>query len=277
MARRRLSVAQRPVQALDVRSVARNLNFSKDRNQSSSSSRSTSRSHSPMPAQRGLLPEHCVDAAAASIETPLMKALQEIISIATDILDTPVNSFVTRPAACQEMVQKVQTVGQAWDDNPEWPGRGWYVQLLLAVAGLSRVVEWWEAEKGFWNFNDDDQDEPLLFVMKPAREEQRFEQSFKNALDSTWSSPTVSVGPLPRTSSPVVILSDGDNRSQPSERQSLSTTPAPAAPAERPKALAAEELRLMAEHAKSVNIVMELSLGGEIIEWVNPAWREVIG
>lgn len=230
-----------------------------------------------MPAQRGLLPEQGGDDAANPIETPLMRALQEIISIATDILDTPTNAFVSKPASCQEMVQKVQKVGQAWDDNPDWPGRGWYVQLLLAVAGLSRVVEWWEAEKGFWNFDDDDQDEPLLFVMKPAaREEQRFEQSFKSALESTRSSPAVPVAPLPRTDSPAVLLSDGDGRSQHSDQRSQNTTPAPVL-TERPKAQAAEELRLMAEHAKSVNIVMELSLGGEIIEWVNPAWREVIG
>ena len=61
----------------------------------------------------------------------------------------------------------------------------WYVQLLLAVASLSRVVEWIEAERQFWNFGDtstsiagregggnetgdEEGGEMLTFVLKPV-------------------------------------------------------------------------------------------------------------
>ena len=50
------------------------------------------------------------------------------------------------------------------------------MQVLLAIASLSRVVEW-EAEKQFWNFNvsaskdnDDKQEKPLTFVKSSDRE-----------------------------------------------------------------------------------------------------------
>jgi len=47
----------------------------------------------------------------------------------------------------------------------------WYVQVLLAVASpQSRLSNGGKQKKQFWNFddNDDEQDEALLFVMKPA-------------------------------------------------------------------------------------------------------------
>lgn len=84
--------------------------------------------------------------------------------MATEIQDTPVATLIARPGSCSEFIHRVQQIGKAWDENP-WPCRGWFVQLLLAVASLSRVVEWWEAEKGFWKFDDDNEsgdNEPIL-------------------------------------------------------------------------------------------------------------------
>lgn len=102
---------------------------------------------------------------------PYIPALQDIVSIAVDVIDTSIHSLTARPGACSEIIAKVQDVGRNWDEHSDWPGRGWYVQLLLAVAGLSRVVEWWEAEKGFWNFEGDDDDaaqdaEPIRFIVR---------------------------------------------------------------------------------------------------------------
>lgn len=111
-----------------------------------------------------------------SVQLPqdlFMATIHEIITVATDIIDTPISTLISQPKTCAEFVQKVQGVGRAWDEHPDWQGRGWYVQLLLAVAGLSRVVEWWEAEKQFWNFEEDNDEEmePLTFVLKPEDEE----------------------------------------------------------------------------------------------------------
>ena len=151
--------------------------------QSGQSSRSTSRSRSPLPPisshpsfseysnnstynrrSSRILVDDPVD--------PLMAALYEIITVATDIGDLSVAQLTSQPKIMEFMVQRVQNIGRIWDDHPDWHGRNWYVQVLLAIASLSRVVEWWEAEKQFWNFddNDEEQAEPLIFVTKPAED-----------------------------------------------------------------------------------------------------------
>ena len=146
-------------------------------------SRSTSRSRSPLPlsaAEMASSPRSSSSVAhrrSSRFEmenlqlTPdlFMVTLYDVIGIATDIIDTPISKLIAETKLCMVFVQKVQKVGRSWDEHPEWQGRGWYVQLLLAVAGLSRVVEWWEAEKQFWNFEEDDDQEvePMTFVVKP--------------------------------------------------------------------------------------------------------------
>jgi serine/threonine-protein kinase RIM15 len=99
-----------------------------------------------------------------------MNNLYELISVATDIIDMTITYLTSQATNVEAIVQRVQTIGKAWDDHPDWHGHNWYVQVLLAVASLSCVVERWEAEKLFRNFdaNDGKQDEALLFVMKPA-------------------------------------------------------------------------------------------------------------
>ncbi|KDQ14975.1 hypothetical protein BOTBODRAFT_54888 [Botryobasidium botryosum FD-172 SS1] len=85
---------------------------------------------------------------------PFMVTLHEIITTATVILEMPISTLTSRPKIFFELVQKVQTIGKAWDGHPNWHGRDWYVQLLLAVASLDHVVEWWGVEDQFWNFQD---------------------------------------------------------------------------------------------------------------------------
>jgi hypothetical protein len=115
-----------------------------------------------------------------------MGTLQAIIVIATDVTDLPIARLTSEPHACSKIVHRVQALGRAWDEHPDWHGRTWYVQLLLAVASLSRVVEWFEAERQFWNFDeassasvagreggcdetgDEEGGEMLTFVLKPV-------------------------------------------------------------------------------------------------------------
>lgn len=105
-----------------------------------------------------------------------MTALYDLIAVATDITEMTINQLTAQPKICETFVERIQNIGKAWDRHPNWHGRNWYVQVLLAVASLSRVVEWWEAEKQFWNFddNEEEQDEPLAFVTKQTdRSEER--------------------------------------------------------------------------------------------------------
>ncbi|KAF9974442.1 hypothetical protein BGZ73_002127 [Actinomortierella ambigua] len=82
--------------------------------------------------------------------TPFILTLQELISVAQLMLDTPLKTILDNVGACTNFVVKIQTIGRAWDDNPTWPCKAWYVKALLAVAGLARVVQWWEAERSHW-------------------------------------------------------------------------------------------------------------------------------
>ncbi|EFI27681.1 AGC/NDR protein kinase [Coprinopsis cinerea okayama7 len=206
-----------------------------------------------------------------------MAALYELIAVATDVTDMPVAQLMNNPKICESIVQRVQNIGRAWDDHPDWPGRNWYVQVLLAVASLSRVVEWWEAEKQFWNFDDnnDEHDEPLMFVMKPADEDvSNLDLELEGfRLDDKPPSPGLSRKPT--AEAPFVAPApEGDAGSTSSER----LTPNQAVSnAESARVLATERLRLQAETAQNQNIVMELSLDGDHFIWVNHAWRVVVG
>ncbi len=89
------------------------------------------------------------------------------MAVAMEVLDVSINALIARPGSCSLLISRIQSIGRFWDEHPEWAGRGWFIQILLAVAGLSRVVEWWEAEKGFWNFNDEEEQdaEPIRFSL----------------------------------------------------------------------------------------------------------------
>jgi serine/threonine-protein kinase RIM15 len=218
-----------------------------------------------------------------------MSALYEIIGVATDITDMSITQLTAQPKVCEALVQRIQNIGKAWDEHPDWHGRNWYVQVLLAVASLSRVVEWWEAEKSFWNFddNDDEQDEPLTFVMKPAEEgpippaptptfkhreaegsSLRFSADDENKLRLMRPS---SHGRKSRDEMPK-DLSALSSRDEPTTH-----TSGPNKMMESARILATERLRLQAETAQNQNIVMELRLDGDHFIWVNYAWRVVVG
>ena len=222
-----------------------------------------------------------------------MTALYDIIGVATDITEMSVAQLTIQPKICESLVQRVQNIGKAWDDHPDWHGRNWYVQVLLAVASLSRVVEWWEAEKQFWNFddNDNEEDEPLTFVMKPADEvavplpskqvDAELESFRLNDDDDDDQS-------KPQLTKPAALTRKSRDE-QPKDLSAISTTPAreihpthPRGPSakentESARVLATERLRLQAETAHNQNIVIELSLDGDHFIWINHAWRVVVG
>ncbi|QRV87907.1 kinase response regulator receiver domain protein [Ceratobasidium sp. AG-Ba] len=277
---------------------------------SSSNSRSTSRSRSPLPP----MPSAVADTPAVSSSprtgtgtnsrrlsrmdfeepiNPFMMTLHEMTAIATDVVDMSIATLTSQPKACTELVQKVQAIGRAWDEHPDWQGRGWYVQLLLAVAGLSRVVEWWEAEKQFWNFDDDDESEmePMVFVMKSSS------QPASANMHSSRDLPDVR-SPLSRKSSsgargtPIdgsdTVTSEVTEEGVP-ENSALLSPEIPTKPPEDEKepidpekerqqnVEETETLRIQAETAQVSTIVLELALDGEELLWTNRAWSEVMG
>lgn len=206
---------------------------------------------------------------AAEDDKRFLAALQDLIVLATEVLDSSVNVLITNSGTCAELVQRLQKVGSKWDDNQEWPGREWYVDILMAVANLSRVLDWWQAEKGFWNFDDEDENEPLVFVLRPgtqAREDVKDQAAMPLSVRSSPVNTSLQLPDPPGTG--VLLEVPSPDSTQLGTAKQVEGTP---------KAIATDDLRYLAEHAKSVNIVMELSLQGEEIQYVNDAILEVIG
>lgn len=214
-----------------------------------------------------------------------MAALYEIIAVATDITDMSITQLSSQPKVCASFVQRIQNIGKVWDEHPDWHGRNWYVQVLLAVASLSRVVEWWEAEKQFWNFddNDDELDEPLTFVMKPA------DDFLAPPVSFTKRGEIEHVEPLhlnDHNKLKIARTVSQPRRSRDDHQKELSASSLPDAPSRTPskiqstesaRVLATERLRLQAETAQNQNMVMELSLDGDHFIWINYAWSVVVG
>ncbi|KAH9918224.1 uncharacterized protein BXZ73DRAFT_53086 [Epithele typhae] len=282
-------------QSLASRRLSRTIHIPVRPPRSGHSSRSTSRSRSPLP-QRSSYGESSMNRRSSRILVddpvdPIMTTLYEIIAVATDVIDMSINQLTANPKVCETLVQRVQNIGKAWDEHPDWHGRNWYVQVLLAIASLSRVVEWWEAEKQFWNFddNDDEQEEPLTFVMKPAEEEipatAPARPDPENALRLTPEeecrlrmSRTTSQNRRSRDEAPKEIAASAPLH-EPTTTVPHKESDHPKHPStnESARVLATERLRLQAETAQSQNIVMELSLDGDHFIWINYAWHSAIG
>lgn len=226
-----------------------------------------------------------------------MTTLYDIIGVATDVMEMSISQLTAQPKVCEQLVTRVQNIGKTWDEHPDWHGRNWYVQVLLAIASLSRVVEWWEAEKQFWNFddNDDEQEDPLLFVMKPAEEEAASAvpstPSLKQDISVSGSGVKISADEEPklrmsRTTSNGRRLREDIHKELPAipphkdhkgSEEPKSASKQENTNAESARVLATERLRLQAETAQNQNIVIELSLDGDHFIWVNYAWRCVVG
>lgn len=282
--------------AAPSRRLSRSIHMAAKPSPSGQSSRSTSRSRSPLPP----VSSHAsfADYSSATINRrssriliddpvdPIMTALYDLIGVATDIIDMTVAQLTAQPKICESLVQRVQNIGKAWEDHPDWHGRNWYVQILLAVASLSRVVEWWEAEKQFWNFDENDaEDEPLLFVTKAVDDDLQTDKHDAELENFRLNDDDQAKHRLVRPTSQI----KRSREDQPNASPATSSTPAsrehvqvrsdkPAQdPSESARVLATERLRLQAETAQNQNIVMELSLDGEHFLWVNHAWRVVVG
>ncbi|KIP07024.1 hypothetical protein PHLGIDRAFT_106203 [Phlebiopsis gigantea 11061_1 CR5-6] len=284
-------------QSLASRRLSRTIHIPVRQSRSGASSRSTSRSRSPLP--RSAHPDATSrDRRASRILVdepgdPIMNTLYEIIGVATDVMDMSISQLTAEPKICERLVTRVQNIGKVWDEHPDWHGRNWYVQVLLAIASLSRVVEWWEAEKQFWNFDehDDEQEEPLLFVMKPPDDPAAAvpsTPSMRHEISDSGS--TLRVGAEEEARLRMARTTSAGRRSRGDATKDLLATPAAKEQKdaehlrsgskfdnESARVLATERLRLQAETAQNQNIVIELDLDGDHLLWMNYAWRNIIG
>ncbi|GAA5857047.1 hypothetical protein JCM8547_007931 [Rhodosporidiobolus lusitaniae] len=259
---------------------------------STSSSRSNSQSRSRSPLPPGLRhsthgsrsPGVSSNATFARSDPDLAQSafivlLQEITSVASEILDTPISKLTSKPGTCAEYITRVQQIGEAWNDNPELPCRGWYVQLLLAVAGLSRVVEWWEAEKGFWTFDEaaEVDSEPILFVAKPNADESPEVRGRGESISSVPST-TALQPPAPKWSPLGIDLGEQNEQMEVLADDGKRREREPSAEvSEGEIKRRAEDLRQAVENIRQQTLLMELSLDGQLLQYLSSAWQDLVG
>ncbi|TFK55894.1 kinase-like protein [Heliocybe sulcata] len=282
------------------RRLSRNIHIPSHPVRSAASSRSTSRSRSPLPRtthssfSETLGSPNNRRSSRMLLDDPLeptMAALYDLIALATEVMDMSIAQLTSQPKICESLVQRVQAIGKAWEEHPDWHGRNWYVQVLLAVASLSRVVEWWEAEKQFWNFdeNQNEEDEPLTFVMKPPQDEEKPASATTPPKEGQLPDPSVfKLSAEDEAKLRMTRTTSYGRRSRDEAPKDLSAVPSPLKEYERghsknhevsesARVLATERLRLQAETAQNRNIVLELDLDGDHVQWINYAWRTVVG
>ncbi|KAI9494658.1 hypothetical protein BDB00DRAFT_871209 [Zychaea mexicana] len=105
--------------------------------------------------------------------TPFILTLQDLITLAQSVMDTPLDVFLDYKGVCADLVSNIQAIGVQWDEHPEWPCREWYVRLLLGVAAFNRVLDWWEAERGFWAWSSSSTTPPTTAALQQHHQQQQ--------------------------------------------------------------------------------------------------------
>ncbi|WFC97724.1 non-specific serine/threonine protein kinase [Malassezia yamatoensis] len=181
-----------------------------------------------------------------------LEPLQTMAEIATELRTLSLHALLSQRSLCRPYIAKIQALSTVWDEHPDWHGRGWYVELLLTVATLSRVLEWWDAEHRFWAEESDD--------FSPARQpsgkmldRMEMDSGFRNSLSNkqmTDRNQAVQFSPH----------SPSDTHNQSEASHSL-----------------ASAVDLSYTPATSQNVLMELSLDDERIMYISPAWKDLAG
>ncbi|OBZ84475.1 hypothetical protein A0J61_07472, partial [Choanephora cucurbitarum] len=183
------------------------------------------------------------------LPTPFILTLQDLISVAQNVMDTSLDEIIETNGACAEAVARIQTIGTQWDIHPEWPCREWYVRLLLGIAALNRVVEWWAAERGFWSTGP-------IFSVPPSDTENEDMESVSN------------ISRMEETDDEHMSIDEAgpDLRLQLYDQQQQTD-----------EHLDSLQLQEEAERSQSSTIIVELSLGTTVVQYVSPVWSDVVG
>ncbi|KAI7830233.1 hypothetical protein BC939DRAFT_407070 [Gamsiella multidivaricata] len=243
--------------------------------------------------------------------TPFILTLQELISVAQLMLDTPLKTILDNKGACTNFVTKLQVIGKAWDYNRNWPCRAWYVKALLAVAGLARVVQWWEAERNHWmqsanisiktkdasrptSIHVNKQDPVIQSTIQPADQNSNAQKLGKDVFaddekssdqDTPFLSHPKAVGAATQEDMANTSAADMDVDTTKDEEDLVSMDVLASLlekDTDEQVRLTKEDilqLKREAERGQSKNVVMELSLDMDdiMILYLSPSWTELLG
>ncbi|KAI8391144.1 uncharacterized protein BYT42DRAFT_183352 [Radiomyces spectabilis] len=220
------------------------------------------------------------------LPTPFVLALQDLICLSQKVLDTEVELFLENAGACAELVSLIQAVGMQWNCHPDWPCKEWYVRLLLSVAALNRVLEWWEAERNFWTATLASASTPSATAHSTHEPDNTDIESVSGISRNDESEYSSSLGRYRRiseTGSACSYSGSVDTLSFPHDlatpfQISTSTSTATREDDSRIRDINGHmQLQAEAERGQSRTIVMELSLSDQTVQYVSPIWRDLIG
>lgn len=215
------------------------------------------------------------------LPTPFILTLQDLISLAQSVMDTPLDVFLEHSNACAELVSRIQSIGSEWDRHPEWPCREWYVRLLLGVAALNRVLDWWEAERGFWASSWGGQSSaPLSDTDGGGTTDLESVSGVSRADDGEYGD-----GTRPGRQRLFTAGSEGRDDLQTTSSQLADQATAAndetisvcTQDKEQQQFESASQLQQAAEESQNMTTIMELSLGTTAIQYVSPVWLKLVG
>ncbi|GAA5803497.1 hypothetical protein HPULCUR_008979 [Helicostylum pulchrum] len=200
------------------------------------------------------------------LPTPFILTLQELISVAQSVMDTSLDEIIETNGACAEAVAKIQTIGSSWDEHPEWPCREWYVRLLLGIAALNRVIEWWAVERGFWSVTGTATPIPASDTEDMDTSSNISKMDEEETYDEVDDDGHMSIDEVPkRRQDRESILShdtplfEDDEMNEPDNN------------------FGSFQLQAEAERSQNSTIIVELSLGTTSVQYVSPVWFDVVG
>ncbi|KAI9485865.1 MAG: hypothetical protein EXX96DRAFT_23214 [Benjaminiella poitrasii] len=217
-----------------------------------------------------------------------ISTLHSLVCLAQSVLDTELDAFLDGPGVCADMVSSILVVGMEWDYHKEWSCKDLYVRLLLSVAAFNRVVEWWQAERNFWSSSSasfvtaspttssssmtEKKTTPLFkksLSNSPQYNQQRRHEFTSLSTNNSIFNEDVEYSPTMDINTSYSLLSTRNSHTRESSVMSVffhSVYDEVDAP---PRKEATTE--------QSSAIVMELSLSSNTIQYLSPAWYNIIG
>jgi hypothetical protein len=202
------------------------------------------------------------------LPTPFILTLQDLITLAQNVMDTPLDVILETAGACADAVSQLQEVGARWDVHPEWPCREWYVRLLLGIAALNRVVEWWGAERGFWNAScggsttaassvppSDTEQDDMESVSNLSKMDETDDEHMSVDLDYSFNNAGMKRGDAESVISRDPMVDDEEILEN----------------------VGSLQLQEEAERSQSSTIIAELSLSSTTVQYLSPIWLDVVG
>lgn len=230
----------------------------------------------------------------AYLPTPFILTLQDLICLAQSLLDTDLEMFLENSGACADIVSSIQQVGVQWDYHRDWPCRKWYLRLLLSVAALNRVVEWWQEERCFWVSSSAavtstrtavsnnktttvmPQLKPLIINTSSGSYYNRNGPVHPQHLDTTEDFASDSSTTFNTNDSPAALMSDDSGNIQFSATK-MPRTRENSTHSCVPNDDETYQLQEEAEIGQSATIVMELTLTSFTVQYLSPVWQDIIG